>query len=176
MRRIVISTTTPQHKESALIIQELKGVTDVLETRRALITFRGSSENLKELQWTSIRIATLHEDIASCSLFGIIGGLFISYLWQSPLSRLLQSLISANLFSYDAPTMLPSLFKDEMQTSAFLTQDIIGAGLVSMRLYRKLNRLSSMIRNLPACIALLAHKRRRCSPDRLYELMTTMPR
>jgi len=137
---LYLDDRSPNHKESAVIMQELADATGI--NRQALTAFRPGTTGAREkLQWASMRVTTLPEDIAY-SLFGIFG-VHLSVIYgekkQNALGRLLQEIIAqsgdiscldwvgqssefnsclpANFNSYAAPPFaLPSLSEDKMQT------------------------------------------------------------
>jgi len=164
---LYLDDRSPNHKESAAIMRELEDATGI--NGRALIAFDPGMRGAREkLQWASMRVTTLQEDIAY-SLFGIFG-VHLSPIYgenkQNALGRLLQEVIAqsgditcldwvgrsstfnsclpASITFYGTlPSMLPSaLSEDEIQTSVSLLRDIVDVQWAS-RLYQKLNSLSA---------------------------------
>ncbi|KAG2346437.1 hypothetical protein BDR05DRAFT_945992 [Suillus weaverae] len=157
---------SPNHKKSALIMQELQNSTGI--DASSLITFRPSMKGAREkLQWASSRVTTLQEDIAY-SLFGIFG-IHLPVIYgetkQNALGRLLQEIVArsgditaldwigkssrfnsclpADITSYKAPPcMLSSLPEDEMQTSVSRLQNAVAIESAST-LYTLLDNLSA---------------------------------
>jgi len=155
------------HKESPAIMQELADATGI--NAQALIAFRPEMRCAREkLQWSSMRVTTLQEDIAY-SLFGIFG-VHLSPIYgekkQNALGRLLQEIVAqsgditcldwvgkssefnsclpANITSYAAPPfLLPSLSGDEMRTSVSSLLGTADAAKVASQLYTRLEDLSA---------------------------------
>ncbi|OAX35388.1 hypothetical protein K503DRAFT_773522, partial [Rhizopogon vinicolor AM-OR11-026] len=146
---LYLDDRSPNHKESTAIMRELGDATGI--NAQALIAFRPEMRGAREkLQWSSMRVTTLQEDIAY-SLFGIFG-VNLSPIYgekkQNALGRLLQEIVAqsgditcldwvgkssefnsclpANITSYGAPpsnSALPSLSEDEMQASISSLRD-----------------------------------------------------
>jgi len=157
---------SPNHKESAMIMQELGDATGI--SAHALVAFRPEMRGAREkLQWSSKRVTTLQEDIAY-SLFGIFG-VHLSPIYgekkQNALGRLLQEIIAqsgdiscldwvgkssefnsclpASITSYASPpSMLPSLSEDKMKALVSSPQDA-GADKLASQLYTKLDHLTA---------------------------------
>ncbi|KAG2087180.1 uncharacterized protein F5147DRAFT_764851 [Suillus discolor] len=154
------------HKESVSIMEELERSTGI--NAQALIAFSPGMRNAREkLQWASCRVTTLQEDIAY-SLFGIFDvNLPVMYgeKRQKALGRLLQEIIAhsgditaldwvgqsssfnsclpANIASYRAlPCTIPSLSKDEIQSSVSLLRNDVTQQLAS-KLYTILDNLNA---------------------------------
>jgi hypothetical protein len=149
------------HKESVAIMQELGYATGI--DARALITFRPGMKGAREkLQWSSMRITTLQEDMAY-SLFGIFG-VHLPVIYgekkQNALGRLLQEIVArsgdisaldwvgkssefnsclpADISSYKAlPHTLPSLSEDQIQASISSLRNVVAVDLAS-KLYNLL--------------------------------------
>ncbi|KAG2149068.1 uncharacterized protein EDB93DRAFT_358436 [Suillus bovinus] len=157
---------SPNHKESAAIMQELGDATGI--DPRALVAFRPGMRGAREkLRWASTRVTTLQEDIAY-SLFGIFGihlPIIYGEMKENALGRLLQEVVGrsgditaldwvgtssefnsclpANITSYEAPPcMLPSLSEDDIQTSV-ATLRSVGVVELALRLYTTLDNLSA---------------------------------
>ncbi|KAG0692334.1 hypothetical protein DFH29DRAFT_1073796 [Suillus ampliporus] len=157
---------TPNHKESAVIMEELEGAMGI--DRQALIAFRpGMSGVRKKLQWASMRVTMLQEDIAY-SLFGIFGiqlPVIYGEKKQNALGRLLQEIVArsgditaldwvgqssgfnsclpADITSYAAPPhTLPSLSEVEIQTMVSSLRNIVAVELAS-KLYTLLDNMSA---------------------------------
>ncbi|KAG1758678.1 hypothetical protein EDD22DRAFT_909523 [Suillus occidentalis] len=136
-----LNDVSPNHKESAEIMHELEDATGI--DARTLVTFQpGMGDAREKLQWVSMRVTTVPEDIAY-SLFGIFG-IQLPILYgenaQNALGRLLQEIVArsgditaldwvgkpsefnsclpANISSYAAPPCtLPYLSEEEIQTA-----------------------------------------------------------
>ncbi|OAX34763.1 hypothetical protein K503DRAFT_868710 [Rhizopogon vinicolor AM-OR11-026] len=162
---LYLDDRSPNHKESTEIMRELGDATGI--NARALIAFRPEMRGAREkLQWSSMRMTTLQEDIAY-SLFGIFG-VHLSPIYgekkQNALGRLLQEIVAqsgditcldwvgkssefnsclpANITSYGAPPSesgLPSLSEDEMQASISSLRDAETVELAS-QLYTTLDQ------------------------------------
>jgi hypothetical protein len=155
------------HKDSSAIMQELADATGI--DAKALDTFHPGMRGAREkLQWVSMRVTTLQEDIAY-SLFGIFG-IHLPVLYgekkQNALGRLLQEIIAqsgditcldwvgkssefnsclpASITSYGAPpSALPSpLSEDEIQTSVSSLRST-GAVEMASKLYTILDHQSA---------------------------------
>jgi len=92
---LYLDDCSPNHKESAVIMRELEDATGI--NGRALIAFYPGMRGVRgKLQWASMRVTTLQEDIAY-SLFGIFG-VHLSPIYgenkQNALGRLLQEVIA----------------------------------------------------------------------------------
>ncbi|KAJ8594795.1 hypothetical protein M405DRAFT_440618, partial [Rhizopogon salebrosus TDB-379] len=138
---LYLDDRSPNHKHSDAIMQELGSATGI--DARALVAFRPGMKDAREkLQWASMRVTTLQEDMAY-SLFGIFGvHLPVNYgeKKQEALGRLLQEIVArsgdisaldwvgkpselnsclpADICSYKAlPSTLPSLSEHQIQTS-----------------------------------------------------------
>ena len=163
---LYLGDTTPNHKESTAIMQELEQATSI--NKEALTGFRPGMRDAREkLQWASNRVTTLPEDIAY-SLFGIFGvhlPVIYGETKQNSLGRLLQEIIAqsgditcldwigkssefnsclpANITSYAAPPfILSSLSEEEMEV---LTSSLRDAAVVELasQLYTTLEHLSA---------------------------------
>ncbi|KAG0705284.1 hypothetical protein DFH29DRAFT_1077689 [Suillus ampliporus] len=134
-----LNDSSPNHKESVKIMRELQDATGI--NARTLVAFQPGMRDAREkLQWVSMRVTTVPEDIAY-SLFGIFG-VQLPILYgeneQNALGRLLQEIVAragditalnwvgqpsqfnsclpANISSYAAPPYAPpSLSEDEIQ-------------------------------------------------------------
>ena len=155
------------HKNSVAIMRELADATGI--DAKALVTFHPGMKGAREkLQWVSMRVTTLQEDIAY-SLFGIFG-IHLPVLYgekkQNALGRLLQEIIAqsgditcldwvgkssefnsclpASITSYGAPPPpLPSpLSEDEIQTSVSSLRHT-GAVETALKLYAILDHQSA---------------------------------
>ncbi|KAG0699367.1 hypothetical protein DFH29DRAFT_1081318 [Suillus ampliporus] len=157
---------SPNHKESAAIMEELEGATGI--DRQALVTFRPGMSGVRErLQWASRRVTTLQEDIAY-SLFGIFG-VHLPVIYgekkQNALGRLLQEIVArsgditaldwvgqssefnsclpADISSYAAPAhTLPSLAEDEIQTTVSSLRNSMAVEL-ALKFYDQLDSMSA---------------------------------
>ncbi|KAG2158177.1 uncharacterized protein EDB93DRAFT_1325352 [Suillus bovinus] len=184
---------TPNHKESAVIMQELENVTGI--DRQAVVAFRPGMRDAREkLQWASTRTTTLQEDIAY-SLFGIFGvRLHVDYTEkkQNALGRLLQEIIAqsgditaldwvgkssefnsclpADISSYEAPPCkLPSLSEDEIQSFVSSLRGVV-ALQSALQLYQSLDclsvpRFAHRRLHLPCIVFPVTGARRRPSHD-----------
>ena len=154
------------HKDSSGIIQELADATGI--DAKTLVTFHPGMRGAREkLQWVSMRVTTLQEDIAY-SLFGIFG-IHLPVIYgekkQHALGRLLQEIVArsgdisalnwvgkssefnsclpADIASYKAlPHTLPSLSEDQIQTSISSLRRIVAVDS-ACKLYSKLENLSA---------------------------------
>jgi tetratricopeptide (TPR) repeat protein len=156
----------PNHKESVAIMQELQNATGI--DRQAIVAFRPGMRCAREtLQWASMRVTTLQEDIAY-SLSGIFGvRLRVDYgeKKQYALGRLLRKVIAqsgdittldwvgkpsafnsclpADITSYKAPPCkLPSLSEDDIQSSVSSLRGAVAPESAS-KLYQTLDGLSA---------------------------------
>ncbi|KAG1817625.1 WD40-repeat-containing domain protein [Suillus subaureus] len=152
------------HKQSVSIMKELEDSTGI--NARALVNFHPGMRNPREkLQWVSKRETTREEDIAY-SLFGIFG-VHLPVIYgekrQNALGRLLQEIIAhsgditaldwvgqssgfnsclpADISSYKAPSLLPSLSEDEMQNSVSTLRNTVAVES-ALNLYTLLEKLS----------------------------------
>ena len=181
------------HKESVAIMQELGYATGI--DARALITFRPGMKGAREkLQWSSMRITTLQEDMAY-SLFGIFG-VHLPVIYgekkQNALGRLLQEIVArsgdisvldwvgkssefnsclpADISSYRAlPHTLPSLSEDQIQASISSLRNVVTVDLAS-KLYNLLNsqsvpRFANCRLQLPCIVFHVTAIRRSCARD-----------
>ncbi|KAG0697042.1 hypothetical protein DFH29DRAFT_1071817 [Suillus ampliporus] len=163
---LYLDDRSPNHKESAVIMGELEGAMGI--NRQALNTFCPGMSGVRErLQWASMRVTTLQEDIAY-SLFGIFG-VHLPVLYgekkQNALGRLLQEIVArsgditaldwigqssefnsclpADISSYAIPPcVLPSLSEDEIQTAISLLRHTVDVELAS-KLYDRLDNMSA---------------------------------
>jgi hypothetical protein len=162
---LYLNDHSPNHKDSVVIMRELENATGI--NGQALIAFQPGMRGAREkLQWASMRVTTLQEDIAY-SLFGIFG-VHLPPIYgenkQNALGRLLQEIIAksgditcldwvgkpsvfnsclpASITSYGAPpsTLASPLSEDEMQTSVSSLRDAVDAKLAS-RLYQTFESL-----------------------------------
>ncbi|KAG1725059.1 uncharacterized protein EDB91DRAFT_1267593 [Suillus paluster] len=152
-------------KESDKIMHELQDATGI--DARTLVAFQPGMRDAREkLQWVSMRVTTVPEDIAY-SLFGIFG-VQLPILYgenkQNALGRLLQEIVArsgditalnwvgqpsqfnsclpANISSYAAPPCaLPSLSEDEIQIAVSSLRNTVAAELAS-ELYYQLDSIS----------------------------------
>ncbi|OAX41551.1 hypothetical protein K503DRAFT_797882 [Rhizopogon vinicolor AM-OR11-026] len=163
---LYLNDSSPNHKESVTIMQELEGATGI--DPRALVVFYPGMKGTREiLQWASTRVTTLPEDVAY-SLFGIFSVLLpVIYgeKKQNSLGRLLQEIVAQSgdisaldwvgqssefnsclpddITSYEAPPCrLPPLPEDEMRTTVSSLQNT-GAVELALRLHQKLYNLSA---------------------------------
>ncbi|KAG1787136.1 uncharacterized protein HD556DRAFT_1247289 [Suillus plorans] len=92
---LYLDDSSPNHKESVAIMQELEYGTGI--DRQAIVAFRPGMKCVREIfQWASTRVTTLPEDIAY-SLFGVFGvRLRVDYgeKKQCALGRLLRKVIA----------------------------------------------------------------------------------
>jgi hypothetical protein len=163
---LYLNDRSPNHKESAVIMRELGNATGI--NAQALVAFHPGMRGAREkLQWSSMRVTTLQEDIAY-SLFGIFG-VHLPPIYgekrHNALGRLLQEIIAqsgditclnwvgkssefnsclpANITSYAAPpSALPSLSDDEIQALVSTLRDA-GAVTLASRLYAELDHLTA---------------------------------
>ncbi|KAG0709869.1 WD40-repeat-containing domain protein [Suillus ampliporus] len=187
-----LNDKSPNHKESAKIMHELVDATGI--DARALVAFHPGMRNAREkLQWASMRVTTVQEDIAY-SLFGIFG-VQLPILYgehkQNALGRLLQEIVArsgditaldwvgqpsqfnsclpANISSYAAPPLtLSSLSEDEIQTAVSSLKNTVSAELAS-NLYDQLDKMSAprfanCRLHLPCIAFRVTEVRRRRSP------------
>ncbi|KAG2152801.1 hypothetical protein DEU56DRAFT_907981 [Suillus clintonianus] len=157
---------SPNHKESATIMQELEDATGI--DTQALIDFRPGMTGAREkLRWASGRVTTVQEDIAY-SLFGIFG-VHLPILYgekkQKALGRLLQEIVAqsgditaldwvgkssefnsclpADITSYKAlPCALPLLSEEDIQTSVSWLKNAVDID-VALKLYNLLDNLGA---------------------------------
>ncbi|KAG0702651.1 hypothetical protein DFH29DRAFT_492432 [Suillus ampliporus] len=184
---------SPNHKESAAIMQELEDSTGI--DARALVAFRPGMRGAREkLQWASSRVTTLQEDIAY-SLFGIFG-VHLPVIYgekkQNALGRLLQEIVAhsgditaldwvgqssnfnsclpADIASYKAPpSVQPSMPEDEMQTLISRLQTAVAVESAAT-FYDFLDNLSAprfanSRLQLPSIVFLVTEVRRRRSQE-----------
>ncbi|KAG1827570.1 uncharacterized protein BJ212DRAFT_1583960 [Suillus subaureus] len=161
---LYLDDRSPNHKESATIMQELADATGI--NKQSLVTFRPGLMGVREkLRWSSSRVTTLQEDTAY-SLFGIFG-IHLRVIYgenrQNALGRLLQEIIArscditaldwvgkssdfnsclpADITSYKAPPYTPPLLsEEEMQTSISALRDTVDADS-ALKLYALLDYL-----------------------------------
>jgi hypothetical protein len=163
---LYLDDRTPNHKESAVIMQELKGATGI--DRPTITAFRPSMNDAREkLHWASTRVTTRQEDIAY-SLFGIFGvRLPVDYgeKQDKALGRLLQEIVArsgditcldwvgkpsefnsclpVSITSYEAPPCKPlPLLEDEIQSSVSSLRKTVTTDLAS-KLYTLLYNVSA---------------------------------
>jgi len=185
-----LNDRSSNHKESVAIMQELGDATGI--GAQALLAFRPGMKDAREkLQWASMRVATLQEDVAY-SLFGIFG-IHLPVIYgekkQNALGRLLQEIVAqsgditaldwvgkssefnsclpADISSYKAPPTctLSSLSEDEIQTSISSIRDVVPVELAS--------KLHTLLENLSA--PRFANRRLRlpCIAFRITEVRST---
>jgi hypothetical protein len=164
---LYLNDRSPNHKDSAVIMQELADATGI--DPQSLVAFRPGMRGAREkLQWVSTRITTLQKDIAY-SLFGIFG-IHLPVIYgekkQNAIGRLLQEIIAksgditcldwigkpsefnsclpASITSYgaDASVMSSQLSEGEMQTSVSSLRDTVDAELPP-RLYQTFESLNA---------------------------------
>jgi hypothetical protein len=156
---------SPNHKESVEIMDELEDATGI--DPRALVAFQPGMRDAREiLQWVSMRVTTVPEDIAY-SLFGVFG-IQLPILYgedvQNALGRLLQEIVArsgditafdwvgqpsefnsclpANIFSYAAPPCaFPNLPEHEIQIVVSSLRDIVAVDQ-ALQLYTLLENVS----------------------------------
>ncbi|KAG0699361.1 hypothetical protein DFH29DRAFT_55548 [Suillus ampliporus] len=163
---LYLDDRSPNHKESAAIMEELEGATGI--DRQALVAFRPGMSGIRErLQSASARITTLQEDVAY-SLFGIFGvqlPVIYGEKKQNALGRLLQEIVArsgdvtaldwvgqssgfnsclpADITSYAAPPCaLPSVSEDDIQTAVSSLRNTVAIELAS-KLYDQLDDMSA---------------------------------
>jgi hypothetical protein len=163
---LYLNDRSPNHKDSVAIMQELGYATGI--DVRTLVTFRPGVEGAREkLQWASMRVTTLQEDIAY-SLFGIFGvhlPVIYGEKGQNALGRLLQEIVSrsgdisvldwvgkpsefnsclpADIGSYrPLPYISSSLSEDLIEAAASSLRNTVAVDLAS-GLYNLLSSLSS---------------------------------
>jgi hypothetical protein len=185
-----LNDRSSNHKESVTIMQELGNATGI--GAQALVAFRPGMKDAREkLQWASMRVATLQEDVAY-SLFGIFG-IHLPVIYgekkQNALGRLLQEIVAqsgditaldwvgkssefnsclpADISSYKAPPTctLSSLSEDEIQTSISSVRNVVPVELAS--------KLHTLLENLSA--PRFANRRLRlpCIAFRITEVRST---
>ncbi|KAG2745551.1 hypothetical protein P692DRAFT_201076993 [Suillus brevipes Sb2] len=163
---LYLNDSSPNHKESAIIMRELEDSTGI--DAQALVAFRPGMRGAREkLRWASSRVTTVQEDIAY-SLFGIFH-VHLPVIYgekrQNALGRLLQEIIAhsgditaldwigkasefnsclpADITSYKAPPcMLSSLSEEEMQLCVSRLRNSVSVESTS-KLYTLLDNLSS---------------------------------
>ncbi|KAG2757384.1 WD40 repeat-like protein [Suillus brevipes Sb2] len=163
---LYLNDQSPNHKKSVMIMQELGDAVGI--DSRALVAFRPGLTGAREkLQWSSMRVTTLQEDIAY-SLFGIFG-VHLPVIYgekkQNALGRLLQEVVArsgdisaldwigtpsefnsclpADITCYNAsPPILSSLSEDKMEKSVSLLQNVVPLELAS-EFYALLDQLSA---------------------------------
>ncbi|KAG1728163.1 uncharacterized protein EDB91DRAFT_1314289, partial [Suillus paluster] len=190
---LYLNDRSPNHKESAAIMQELHDATGI--DCQALTAFcPGMSGARERFQWASTRVTTLQEDIAY-SLFGIFGvqlPVIYGEEKQNALGRLLQEIVArsgditpldwvgqssefntclpADITSYRAPPRtLPSLSKDEIQTMVSPLRNSVPVEF-ALKLYTLLDntsapRFANCRLHLPCIVFRVTEVRRRRSPD-----------
>jgi hypothetical protein len=152
---LYLDDRSPNHKESPTIMQELGYATGI--DTRALIAFRPGMRDAREkLQWASMRVTTLQEDV-SYSLFGLFD-VHLPVIYgerkQNALGRLLQEIVArsgdisaldwigkssqfnsclpAEIMSYrDPPCTPPSPSENEIQISVSLLRNSVAVDLAS---------------------------------------------
>ncbi|KAG2117646.1 heterokaryon incompatibility protein-domain-containing protein [Suillus cothurnatus] len=156
---------SPNHKESVEIMHELEDATGI--DARTLDAFQPGMRDAREkLQWASMRVTTVPEDIAYslCSVFGIQLPILYGENAQNALGRLLQEIVArsgditaldwvgqpsefnsclpANIFSYAAPPCaLPYLSEYEIQITVSSLRDIVAVDQ-ALQLYTLLENMS----------------------------------
>jgi len=163
---LYLNDQTPNHKESAMIMQELEVATGI--NGQALTAFRpGMRDSREKLQWASMRVTTLPEDIAY-SLFGLFG-VHLAVIYgekkHNALGRLLQEIIAqsgdiscldwigkssefnsclpVDIISYATPpSIIPSLSEEDIETSISSLRNA-GAAEFATKMYAALDRLSA---------------------------------
>ncbi|KAG0694211.1 hypothetical protein DFH29DRAFT_1072975 [Suillus ampliporus] len=167
---LYLDDRSPNHKESAAIMQESTG----------LVAFRpGMSGARERLQWASTRVTTLQEDVAY-SLFGIFG-VHLPVIYgekkQNALGRLLQEIVARSGTSLPwtgsddhqtLPRTLPSLSEDEIQTQVSSLRHTVPVGFAST-FYTLLDntsapRFANCRLHLPCITFRVTEVRRRHSP------------
>ncbi|KAG1726863.1 uncharacterized protein EDB91DRAFT_1350428 [Suillus paluster] len=161
-----LDDSSHNHKESIKIMHELQDATGI--DARTLVAFQPGMRDAREkLQWVSMRITTVPEDIAY-SLFGIFG-VQLPILYgenkQNALGRLLQEIVArsgditalnwvgqpsqfnsclpASISSYAAPPRtLPSLSEDEIQTLVSSLRNTVAVEFTS-KLYDQLDNMNA---------------------------------
>jgi hypothetical protein len=162
---LYLNDRSPNHKESAVIMKELNESTGI--NAQALTAFHPGMAGAREkLQWASMRVTTVQEDVAY-SLFGIFGvhlPLLYGEMKQNALGRLLQEIVArsgditaldwvgrssefnsclpADISSYKSPPYTPPyLSDDQIQT---LISSLKNAAVVdeALTLYTQLTKLS----------------------------------
>ena len=190
---LYLDDRSPNHKGCISIMQELADATGI--DVQTLVAFHPGMRVAREkLQWVSMRVTMLQEDIAY-SLFGIFG-VHLPVIYgekkQNALGRLLKEVVTrsgditcldwvgkpsefnsclpADIASYKAsPCTLPSLTEDEMEIAVSSLRGVVAEDLAS-RLYHKLHsqgapRFMARRLRLP-CIAFpVTEVRRRRSQD-----------
>jgi hypothetical protein len=166
---LYLNDHSPNHKGSVAIMRELEDATGI--NGQALIAFQPGMRGAREkLQWASMRVTTLQEDIAY-SLFGIFG-VHLAPVYgenkQNALGRLLQEIVAksgditcldwvgkpsefnsclpASITSYYGapPSALSSLLSDDkMQTSVSSLRDAVDAESAS-GLYQRFESLNTL--------------------------------
>ncbi|KAG2738605.1 WD40 repeat-like protein [Suillus brevipes Sb2] len=163
---LYLDDRTPNHKESAAIMQELKDTTGI--DRLAVVAFRPGMDGVREkLHWASTRVTTRQEDIAY-SLFGIFDvRLPVDYgeRQDKALGRLLQEIVArsgditgldwvgkssafnsclpASIISYEAPPcQLPPLPEDEIQSLVSSLRKTVTVDFAS-NVYTQLRNMSA---------------------------------
>ncbi|KAG2355210.1 hypothetical protein BDR07DRAFT_1381661 [Suillus spraguei] len=157
---------SPNHKESVAIMHEMEDAMGI--DSRAFDTFQPGMRDVRvKLQWASMRVTTVPEDIAY-SLFGIFG-IQLPILYgenaQNALGRLLQDIVArsgditaldwvgqpsefnsclpANIFSYAAPPCtLPYFSEDEIQTAVSSLRHTVAVDQ-ALKLYTLLENVSA---------------------------------
>jgi hypothetical protein len=157
---------SPNHKESVEIMHELEDATGI--DARTLDAFQPGMRDAREkLQWASMRVTTVPEDIAYSlfSTFGIQLPILYGENAQNALGRLLQEIVArsgditaldwvgqpsefnsclpANIFSYAAPSYaLPHLSEDEIQIAVSSLRDTVAVDQ-ALKLYTLLENVSA---------------------------------
>ncbi|KAG2160223.1 uncharacterized protein EDB93DRAFT_47699 [Suillus bovinus] len=163
---LYLNDHSPNHKESAAIMQELEDATGI--DAHTVITFHPGMTGAREkLRWASARVTTVQEDVAY-SLFGIFD-IHLPVIYgerkQNALGRLLQEIVAqsgditaldwsgessefnsclpASITSYEgAACKLSSPSEDEIQTSISMLRNDVTAESAS-ELYTRLSNLSA---------------------------------
>ncbi|KAG2147843.1 uncharacterized protein EDB93DRAFT_1250352 [Suillus bovinus] len=179
---LYLGDCTPNHKDSAAIMEELEYATGI--DRRAIVVFRPAIRGAREkLQWASTRITTLQEDIAY-SLFGIFGvRLRVDYgeKKQNALGRLLQEIVaqSGDITALDWLHHVNCTFLSEAEIQSLVSslRGVVAPQSAS-KLYQALDylsapRFSHRRLHLPCIVFPVTEARRRPGHDQdtyMYEL------
>ncbi|KIK37965.1 hypothetical protein CY34DRAFT_417437 [Suillus luteus UH-Slu-Lm8-n1] len=161
---LYLGDSSPNHKESDTIMQELKDATGI--DTLALTDFRpGMTDAREKLRWASARVTAEQEDVAY-SLFGIFDvhlPIIYGEKKQNALGRLLQEIVAqsgditaldwvgkssefnsclpADILTYQTPPCaLPSLAEDDIQASVSELQNVVDID-EALRLYGQLDNL-----------------------------------
>ena len=163
---LYLDDRSPNHKGCIPIMQELADATGI--DVQTLVAFHPGTRDAREkLQWVSMRVTMLQEDIAY-SLFGIFG-VHLPVIYgekkQNALGRLLKEVVAqsgdttalywvgkssdfnsclpADIISYATPQyMPPSLSEDAMQISISSLRNAVTVEL-ALKLYSMLNHMSA---------------------------------